>query len=120
VVMPEHIHLLISEPKIGTPTTVMQVLKQRVSRSLRMKARGNTNQLPLWRAGHTDMPRKFWQRRFYDFNVWSWKKKIEKLNYMHMNPVERGLVTHPKSWAWSSYHFYQYGEKNVCTPDREW
>jgi REP element-mobilizing transposase RayT len=31
VVMPEHIHLLISEPKIGTPSTVMQILKQRVS-----------------------------------------------------------------------------------------
>jgi len=57
VVMPEHIHLLISEPKIGTPTTVMQVLKQRVSRSLRAKprARRNPNQLPPWRAGHSDM-----------------------------------------------------------------
>src|SRR5579862_3548069 len=120
VVMPEHIHLLISEPKIGTPTTVMQVLKQRVSRSLRPKSRAqrNPNQLALWRAVHTDMPRRFWQRRFYDFNVWSWKKKIEKLNYMHMNPVERGLVTHPKTWAWSSYRFYQYGERNSCTPDR--
>ena len=29
VVMPEHIHLLISEPEVGTPSTVMQVLKQR-------------------------------------------------------------------------------------------
>ena len=35
VVMPEHIHLLIGEPKQGTPSTVMQVLKQRVSRRLR-------------------------------------------------------------------------------------
>ena len=35
VVMPEHIHLLISEPAKGTPSTVMQVLKQRVSRRLR-------------------------------------------------------------------------------------
>jgi REP element-mobilizing transposase RayT len=35
---------------------------------------------------------QFWRRRFYDFNVWSRKKKIEKLGYMHMNPVKRGLV----------------------------
>jgi putative transposase len=61
--------------------------------------------------------RSFWQRRFYDFNVWSRKKRIEKLNYMHMNPVKRGLVTDPKLWAWSSYRFYQYGEESLCTPD---
>jgi REP element-mobilizing transposase RayT len=52
VVMPEHVHLLISEPKIGTPSTVTQVLKQRVSRSLRRKRRrGGANQLRLWTEG---------------------------------------------------------------------
>ena len=118
VVMPEHIHLLISEPRVGTPSTVMQVLKQRVSRALRKKKRSNPNQMRLWQ-GPSNEARSFWQRRFYDFNVWSKKKRIEKLNYMHMNPVKRGLVTNPKLWPWSSYRFYQYGEKNVCTPDRE-
>ena len=39
VVMPEHIHLLISEPAKGTPSTAIQVLKQRVSRRLRRKKR---------------------------------------------------------------------------------
>jgi putative transposase len=38
VVMPNHIHLLIGEPATGTPSTVMQVLKQRVSRQLRHSA----------------------------------------------------------------------------------
>lgn len=37
VVMPEHIHLLISEPAIGDPSAVMKALKQRVSRALRGK-----------------------------------------------------------------------------------
>ena len=121
VVMPEHLHLLISEPKSGTPTTVMQVLKQRVSRLLRARKKRfrNPNQLGLWKHDTTSTPRSFWQVRFYDFNVWSRKKRIEKLHYMHMNPVKRGLVTDPKLWAWSSYRFYQYGEPNLCTPDRE-
>ena len=121
VVMPEHIHLLISEPTIGTPSTVMQVLKQRVSRLLRQKVRRrrNPNQLAIWRAAPDKKPRSFWQPRFYDFNVWSKKKHIEKLHYMHMNPVKRGLVTAPQLWAWSSYRFYQYGENGLCTPDRE-
>jgi REP element-mobilizing transposase RayT len=48
VVMPNHIHLLLSEPARGTPSTVMQVLKQRVSRQLRgKKRRGSKNQLSL-------------------------------------------------------------------------
>lgn len=120
VVMPEHIHILISEPRIGTPGTVMQVFKQRVSRALRTKARPrNADQLILWNSAPREVPKHFWQRRFYDFNVRTAKKRIEKLNYMHLNPVKRGLVADPKLWPWSSYRFYQYGESNLCTPDRE-
>src|SRR5229473_5679239 len=37
VVMPNHVHLLMSEPKKGTPSTVLQMLKQRVSRKMRKK-----------------------------------------------------------------------------------
>jgi putative transposase len=120
VVMPEHIHILISEPSVGTPGTVMQVFKQRVSRALRKKTRPrNASQLNLWKSGSREVSTHFWQRRFYDFNVWTARKRIEKINYMHMNPVKRGLVDDPKLWLWSSYRFYQYGERNACTPDRE-
>lgn len=92
VIMPEHVHLLIGEPKNRNPSAVMQALKQRVSVRLRS---GTAQRLP-----------QFWERRFYDFNVWSRKKKIEKLNYMHMNPVKRGLVERPQDWIWSSCQFY--------------
>jgi putative transposase len=33
-IMPEHIHLLVSEPDVGSPSTVMQVVKQRTARAL--------------------------------------------------------------------------------------
>jgi REP element-mobilizing transposase RayT len=79
------------------PTSAMQVLKQRVSRQLRgKKKRGTKSQLWLPFAAKEALPRQFWQRRFHDFNVWSHKKKIEKLKYMHFNPVMRGLVCDPK------------------------
>jgi REP-associated tyrosine transposase len=95
--MPEHIHLLIGEPARGTPSAVLQVLKQRVSRRLRRKARNcsSTRQLPLRfdAEGHT-LP-QFWQPRFYDFDVWSQTKIVEKLHYVHMNPLKRKLVAHP-------------------------
>ena len=115
VLMPEHFHLLISEPERGTPSTVMQVLKQRVSRHLRRRrhSRVPAAQLKLGFRGSDDSLPQFWQRRFHDFNVWSHKKRVEKLNYMHMNPVKRGLVTRPKDWPWSSYSFYAAGEAGL-------
>jgi putative transposase len=97
VVMPEHVHILISEPRRGTPSTVMQMLKQRVSRKMRA-----TRRIPAKKA----QPRQFWQSRFYDFNVFTEKKKKEKLEYMHSNPVARGLVAHPRDWPWSSWSNY--------------
>jgi hypothetical protein len=60
--------------------------------------------------------RAFWQARFYDFNVWTTKKRIEKLRYMHRNPVKRGLVESPEQWRWSSYRHYlldEYGPVRV-------
>jgi putative transposase len=106
VVMPEHIHLLISEPVKGTPSTVIQVLKQRVSRRLRRKKRKPTAQLNMTFARSDDSLPRIWQRRFYDFNVWSLKKRVEKLQYMHLNPLKRKLADHPKDWPWSSFSFY--------------
>ena len=117
VVMPEHIHLLMSEPKIGTPSTVIQVLKQRVSRRLRRKKRANAGQLNLSFEGAEDSQRRFWQRRFYDFNVWSLKKRVEKLHYMHMNPLKRKLVDHPKDWPWSSFPFYSNPKHGLIRVD---
>ncbi|HEV3482612.1 MAG TPA: transposase [Candidatus Acidoferrales bacterium] len=112
VVMPEHVHLLISEPQMGTPSTVVQLLKQRASRRLRTHRRKRTPQaqLRLWQESLEAKQSALWQRRFYDFNVWSRKKKIEELAYMHMNPVKRGLVRRPDHWLWSSCKFYQRQE----------
>jgi putative transposase len=117
VVMPEHIHLLISEPARGTPSTAIQVLKQRVSRRLRHKRGTSTAQLKLTFEDDADSLSRFWQRRFYDFNVWSLKKKIEKLHYMHMNPLKRKLVGHPRDWPWSSFSFYSNLEHGLIRID---
>ena len=58
---------------------------------------------------------QFWQARFYDFNVWTERKRIEKLRYIHRNPVERGLVSSPEQWRWSSFSmvFVQRGRSGA-------
>jgi putative transposase len=76
VVMPEHVHLLVSEPERATLALALQMVKQTASRHLRAIAGQNP----------------FWQARYYDFNVWSERKRVEKLRYIHCNPVKRGLV----------------------------
>jgi putative transposase len=120
VVMPEHVHLLIGEPKKGNPSKVIQALKQSASRRLRSKSRqkSSPNQLRL-RFTVVEQHSHLWQRRFYDFNVWSPKKKLEKLKYMHSNPVKRGLVKDPKDWPWSSYSFYEGRDDGLLKIDWE-
>jgi len=93
------------------------VLKQRVSRALRRRPRNASAQLSLpFRNREAEAP-AFWQRRFYDFNVWSGGKLREKLNYMHRNPVQRKLVSHPRDWPWSSWSHYAKGEPGIIAID---
>ena len=118
VVMPEHVHLLLSEPKVGTPSTAMQKLKLRVARKLRKrKKRMNPGQMELPFTGTREPLRSFWQARFHDFNVYSERKRVEKLRYMHANPVKRGLVSDPKEWPWSSWGFYFGGKAGLARID---
>ncbi len=84
VVMPEHVHLLLSEPAVVPLSTAIKALKLAV--------------------GARNQQRPFWQKRYYDFNVRSEHKLIEKRRYIHRNPVHRGLVEAPDLWAWSSFH----------------
>jgi putative transposase len=118
VVMPEHIHLLVSEPEESSLSAALQILKQEVARILLKKPKKRVpGQLMLGFAG-LEKERHLWQRRFYDFNVWSESKFNEKLNYMHANPVKRGLVLHPKDWPWSSWSHYAKGKTGLLRIDR--
>src|SRR6267154_914812 len=74
VVMPEHIHLLLSEPEAGTPSAVMPVLKQRTVRALLPKIKKqDAGQTRIFAEPPAREP--FWQARFDDFNVWTEKEK---------------------------------------------
>jgi putative transposase len=110
VIMPEHVHLLISESSAVPPAKIIQVFKQRVSRRMRGKKRPRKGQLSLPFPEPPSQLRRFWQRRYYDFNIYSRKKLWEKLEYMHANPVEERLVQHPQDWPWSSWSNYATGK----------
>jgi len=50
--------------------------------------------------------------------VYSEKKRLEKLDTMHNNPVKRGLVASPGLWPWSSWRFYYLNDQSVLSMDR--
>jgi REP-associated tyrosine transposase len=104
VVMPEHVHLLVSEPERSKLSVAIQMLKQNVAREL----------------GVSDEQPRFWQRRYYDFNVWTEAKRIEKLRYIHRNPVTRGLVAKPEDWEWSSFRHWATGTEGVVEVESQW
>jgi putative transposase len=103
VLMPEHVHLLVGETRMASLAVALQVLKQRTSRKLKKPAEVH-----------------FWQRRYYDFNVWTEQKVVEKLKYMHRNPVQRGLVAMPEDWPWSSFRHYITGEQGTVEIESQW
>jgi putative transposase len=99
--MPEHVHLLVSEPERGKLSVAIQMLKQNVAQKL------GTGGL-------------FWQARYYDFNVWSEHKRMEKLGYIYRNPVQRGLVENREDWEWSSFRHYVSGVEGVVEIESQW
>ena len=103
VVMPEHVHLLMDEPARCDLARAVQSLKQSVARTLALRAADS-----------------FWQARYYDFNVWSERKFMKKLRYIHRNPVQRELVERPEDWKWSSFRHYASGVPGTVKIESQW
>jgi putative transposase len=98
--MPEHVHLLLSEPQQDTLADALKSLKQGVSWRL------------IGDAEH------FWQKRYYDFNIRNYPQFVEKLRYIHRNPVKAGLCEPPEDWEWSSFRHYATGSEGRV--ESEW
>jgi len=106
VLMPEYVHLLVSEPEAEQLATAIQALKISVARRA---PRDETR-----RGG------PFWQRRYYDHNVRTAESFVEKLRYIHRNPVKRGLVENPEDWHWSSFCHYATAEISSVEIESQW
>jgi putative transposase len=100
--MPEHVHLLISEPELDTLAGTLKSLKQGVARRL------------IRDTEH------FWQKRYYDLNVRDYEQFMEKLHYIHENPVRRGLCERPEDWKWSSFLHHATGREGAVEIESEW
>ncbi|HOB75295.1 MAG TPA: hypothetical protein PKG54_12310 [Phycisphaerae bacterium] len=129
VIMPEHLHVMLLPHRrgCGTPTPIWRLLHafkthvgfhgKAVLRDCWRK-HGRLWSAPLmnW-ALDPESKKLILYGRGYDFNITEIDTLLEKLNYCHHNPVKRGLVDHPKDWAWSSYRFYEHDDRSVLAMD---
>jgi putative transposase len=136
VVMPEHIHLLVSEPEHvkldegapfkacpepvegpalglgGDVCSLSHPMPYRLADALKSLKQSVSRQLIT--RDH------FWQKRYYDFNIRNHSQFLEKIRYIHRNPVKRGLCERPEDWEWSSFRHYATGCEGRVTIESEW
>lgn len=106
VIMSDHVHALIWFPETGQLSPFMNEWKNQSSIALKVLLR---TEFPNYWATIDDAD-PIWQRRYYDFNIWTRQKVEEKLDYMHLNPVRAGLVKRAVDWSASSARWYLEGQ----------
>ena len=90
VVMPNHAHLLLLPQKDALPQ-IMHQWKFKTGNAIN-RARRTTGAV--------------WQPRYFDFICRRTRDFSNKLEYIHNNPVQAGLVARPEAWKWSSSAYY--------------
>ena len=118
VVMPEQVHLRLSEPQRELLAGALHYLK--LSFAKRRVAQVAQVRAPLLGANLGPSPGVFWQKRYYDRNVRDEREFVEKLRYIHRNPIKAGLCKLPEDWRWSSFRHYALREKGVVEIESEW
>ncbi len=101
------------EALTGPLATAIQALKLGCARRLLAEERRRQRNAEHHQAN------RVWQARYYDFNIRAQAKLVEKLRYIHPNPVKRGLVKVPELWPWSSFQAYAYQETGMVRVN-EW
>jgi REP-associated tyrosine transposase len=121
VFMPEHVHLVIHPS--GTVLEISRTLRSIKEPVGRRATSYIVKNVPEWlpRITHqrgSRVERHFWQRGGgYDRNVTEPKTLSSMLDYVHLNPVRRGLVERTRDWKWSSAAWFEDGSETPLVLD---
>ncbi|MHC4399188.1 MAG: REP-associated tyrosine transposase [Planctomycetota bacterium] len=109
--MPEHVHLLLwPGPGASEIKGLLKAVKRPYSYRIRKLLVANRSSL-LKRLTARQRPGvmtfRYWQEEpGYDRNLTEPKTVLASIDYIHMNPLRRGLCQRAKDWRWSSAQFY--------------
>jgi putative transposase len=116
VVMPDHVHAIIWFPETGQLRRFIQSWKRLSSHDIRKWYREFEPE--YFRKENIDFGDRFWTPKYYAFEIYAREKLVEKLNYMHLNPVRAGLVENAMDYKWSTARWY--GERRTVGVPIEW
>lgn len=111
VIMPNHIHLIVTLIQQPTDFSRFQLSLLRFTAKALIKdikERGNENELLTYKSTQSDREIHIWERRPKWIAVLNHPIYLQKLNYIHMNPLQKKwrLVEAPELYPWSSADFY--------------
>ena len=109
VIMPDHIHCVILPNENTNISNIIRDFKKHTAK--RLSELINDDEIEIKDINKKAKVYKIWQDGFYDFNIYSQKKLIEKLNYIHSDPVRSKLIENMEDSLYSSYRAY-YQEDN--------
>lgn len=123
VIMPEHVHLLIvPRERDYEMRRILAALKAPVSRKAKqyLEDAGETKWIRKLTARHGQRETfRFWQAGGgFDGNLWKEKTIRDVIDYIHANPVRRGLVQRPVDWRWSSAAAHSGNQDVPLVPDQ--
>jgi len=122
VLMPEHVHLLIwPREEAYSISSILKSIKQSVSRkAINWLQRENPEGQSQLATGQKDSPYRFWlDGGGYDRNIRKADTIRKVMDYIHGNPVKRGLVETPEEWVWSTCRDWTLGEAGPIPLDKE-
>lgn len=109
VLMPDHVHLLTDSP--SKPSIVLQYIKGIVGHRIIDYLKTQHHESSLRKLRHADWKRNhrfsLWQHDSDIFSVTSESKFMEKVNYIHQNPVRAGLAEQAEDYRWSSIRWWK-------------
>ncbi len=118
VIMPSHFHWILEiNNKSGTISDIMRDIKKYSAWDIMEKIEKEDPELmSIFRTEASKYPnhkRKFWMKRFDDEVIRNEKMFWTKLNYIHWNPVEAGLVSSPEEYKYSSARNYVNNDHSI-------
>ena len=121
VVMPEHVHLLLwPRAESYSIPAILQGIKQSVGRKAVAYARANWPEgLAKMATGRKDRPHSFWlEGGGFDKNIRQVAAARKVAEYIHNNPVKRGLVQSAEDWTWPSYNDWEHDKPGPIAVDK--
>ena len=118
VLMPDHVHLIVHIDNVKNLSSLMRDFKKYTSTRIRQKLEDDKimdilERLKYYASGKKNQVFKLWMDRFDDVMIYTEKVLKIKMEYIHLNPVRRGLVVNPEDWKYSSSRNYILNDNSV-------